>query len=133
MSKHTNFSASNRIHLSFFAPNRVYRLIMGGGSQGNGGGSAVSQIEDCRNVNKYVSLASPKSEIEEVSEGDVLRVRKHRESVVVVTEDGEPVGAISEIWTADLIDCIDQGYSYEAEVLALSGGTCRVNVRNREG
>lgn len=106
---------------------------MAGSSQGAGGGTGGSAISSCRNVNQYVDLVSPKPAIENISEGDVLRVVIRGESVLVVTEDREPVGAISEIWTGDLIDCIEQGYSYEAEVLVLDGGTCRVNVRNREG
>jgi hypothetical protein len=106
---------------------------MAGGSKRGGSGTGVSPLTNCRNVDLYVDLTSPKPAIEDVSEGDVLRVRVYGESVLVITEDEKPVGAISEIWTDDLIDCIEEGYSYEAEVLTLHRGTCRVNVRNRKG
>lgn len=104
---------------------------MGGGGSYDGGGAAPDPL-DCRKVNKWTGLANPQRDVlENISEGDVLRVRV-REGTVAVVADGRIVGIVSEMWTDELRRCIEEKqYSYEAEVVRLDGAVCRVNITNR--
>lgn len=104
----------------------------GGGSGGPGGGFDPSpQNTPCDQLTFRTSVASPQPAAEEVSVGDVLAVVLESGPPAVlhlVNEDGSRVGSlITHI--ADLLRCIQDGFSYEAEVLEVNGGDIRVEVR----
>lgn len=101
------------------------------GSSTGGGGAISDSPLNCREVDEFVNLASPNPEaIKEIEARERLKVKVGGQSVVVVLDDDTVVGAISETWTAELRECIENQYSYVAEVISTDGAVCRVNVKN---
>jgi len=81
-------------------------------------------------VNEVATLASPNpGPLSRVSEGDVLPVEVRDESLCVVDEDDEIVGPVAEPWTEALIECINSGFDYEAEITDIDGGSCEVRIQ----
>lgn len=98
-----------------------------GGTAGGGGD------DDCRKRFETV-LGSPVPEVVadlNVSELlDVIKIDEPIRGVVAQTIDGQLVGAITRD-IAGLRRCIERGVPYEAEVLAIRGGSVTVEVRNQ--
>jgi hypothetical protein len=68
--------------------------------------------------------------------GDVLRVglqrvQEHR-FVAVLDPAGRIVGTVGSDRAIQLIDCLDRGYTYAADVLGIDGGACRVLIRHSD-
>lgn|SRR5690606_5903233 len=51
--------------------------------------------------------------------------------VLLEDGDGERLGAILHANTPDLIDCISDGASYEAEILSINTPVCRVRITRK--
>lgn len=104
----------------------------GGSSGGPGGGFDPSpRSTPCDQLKFKTSVASPQPAAEEVNVGDVLTVVLESGPPVVlhlIDHNGNRVGSlITRI--ADLLRCIQDGFSYEAEVLEVNGGDIQVEVR----
>lgn len=104
----------------------------GGGSGGPGGGfEPPHERTPCDHLKFRTSVASPQPAAEEADVGDVLTVElKSGPPVVIhlVDGDGNTVGSlITRI--PDLIRCIQDGFSYEADVKEVNGGDMQVEVR----
>lgn len=107
---------------------------MSGGGGGGGPGGGFGPTDDrtpCDQLKFRTSVASPQPAAGNLNVGDVLRVvLKPGPPVVIhlIDEDDNAVGAlITRI--ADLLRCIQDGFSYEAEVKQINGGDFDVEVR----
>ena len=82
-------------------------------------------------INSTATLASPNPEpLDEVSEGAVLSVEVRDGSLCTVDDQNRIIGSLAKPWTKILIECIESGLEYEAEVTEINGGFCEVLVRN---
>lgn len=64
--------------------------------------------------------------------GDILEVVLGKnESLSLEDGDGEILGAVLHLNTSDIIDCIKNGASYEAEILSINSPACRVQIRRK--
>jgi hypothetical protein len=99
------------------------------GPRGDGSGGAA---DGCAIVEQTV-LASPVANVvATLAIGDTLTVGLEttpRNRVVVRTIAGQVVGAITSVQLVDMIECMQGGYQYEAEVLSVSGGRVEVQIR----
>jgi hypothetical protein len=104
----------------------------GGGGGGPGGGFGPSDDRTpCDQLRFRTSVASPQPAADDLKVGDVLQVELNPGPPVVihlVDSDGNVVGSlITRI--ADLLRCIQDGFSYEADVKEINGGDFQVDVR----
>ncbi|KLN64476.1 hypothetical protein [Vibrio sp. VPAP30] len=96
---------------------------------GSGGGYTPSGSNtECRRLEFQANLNSPQAAIAALNVGDLLPVVL-QQRVVTVLHNGSPIGSITGPRIQRLVSCIENGYSYEAEVVFVSGGTCAVMVR----
>ena len=89
-------------------------------------------VADCGTVRFETDLASPQAAVvATLRVGEVLRVQLdstgERVVVAAVTTAGAAAGSIATR-AAQLVRCIQSGYSYTAEVLEVAGGVVRVSV-----
>ncbi|MBU6464007.1 MAG: hypothetical protein KGL35_11530 [Bradyrhizobium sp.] len=93
---------------------------------GNGGG-----IEKCA-ITERTILASPVPAIvATLKVGDILAVELDTSSRtrVVVKSHGQIAGAITSARLVDIIECLRNSFSYEAEILSISGGKVEIEIR----
>ena len=64
------------------------------------------------------------------SVGDIFNVSIVNNAVVVENNDGEILGSILHELVTALKECIEQGYTYQAEIISLLGLTCKVRIRS---
>jgi hypothetical protein len=99
---------------------------------GSGGGGNPPPNRGCSSLSFTTTLASPKAAvIATVAVGDVLQIEILPGAVRIVgakTNGGHVAGTITT-HTAKLIECIDEGYAYEAEVKDKKAAFCSVLVR----
>lgn len=102
----------------------------GGGSGGDFGSGSAAQVR-CAQVIFETSVASPDpSVLEGLSIGDVcdLVLQSDPRRIAVVTRSRhELLGGIANRWE-ELLGCIDQGFSFEAELLS-KASPVRVRIR----
>jgi hypothetical protein len=107
-------------------PDPIQPRIKSDGDQG-GGQPDVCNISEVTNLNSV----DPKALIT-IGVGTVLQVRYAPGPpmrLLAETGQGSTVGSITSPSMPQLIQCIQAGRSYVAEVQALRGGICRVEVR----
>lgn len=100
----------------------------GGPSIFPSGGSAASP---CETLRLQRTLEAPVPGIaDELAVGDLLQVVLRDEQpplVVAVDQAGQDAGGI--VPTGQLIDCLRQGFRFEAEITSQNGGAIQVEVR----
>jgi hypothetical protein len=104
----------------------------GSGGGGGGGGGHVSEGMNCSALTFRTPLNSPKPDVlATLSVGDRLRVVlvPPKGPVEVRTTKDRVAGSITSIQMVQLMNCINKGYEYEAEVKSLSGGRCDIEIR----
>ncbi len=99
----------------------------GGGGGGNGGTPDPCNISERTNLNSVdrTMLASLRA-------GHILSVIYQAgppRRLVAQTAVGETVGSITSPSMAQIIQCIQSGVAFEAEVLSIRGALCQVEVR----
>lgn len=99
----------------------------GGGGGGDGGPPDPCDISERTNLNSVdrMVLASLRA-------GHVLRVVYQAgppRRLVAMNAANETVGSITSPAMAQIIQCIQAGVSFEAEVLSIRGALCQVEVR----
>ncbi len=101
------------------------------GSQGGGGGTP----RDPCNINETTNLNSPdRTVLAGLRTGDVLTVEFKTgppRVLVAVTEARAVAGSITSPSMPQVIQCIQQGWHYVAEVLAVRGAVCQIRIRPR--
>lgn len=104
----------------------------GGGSPSYTGGGGEADDEFC-DITEKTTLNSPNpAAISGLTAGQILLVNLQTAPVQrleAVDNSGTTVGAITSTRVLRIIKCINAGYSYEAEVLSVSGGRVDVEVR----
>lgn len=102
---------------------------------GNSGSSWVNpspQDENCAGLIFNTNLASPQSAvINDLEEGDLLNVKAVREQGPIQAFDAQDrlAGSIISRQQVRLLNCINGGTEYVAQVLSIEGGQCNVEVR----
>lgn len=65
-------------------------------------------------------------------QGDILEVVINQNDALILEDgNGETLGAILHSNTPDIIDCIKQGATYEAEILKINTPACQVEIRRK--
>ncbi len=96
-------------------------------TQGGGGG----QPDDCSSIDVNVVLQSPQpAVVTTLRKGDLLRVQltSGGPPILAVTQQGAAAGAIIPPDIRKLVDCLNKGHDFVAEVLQVTGGAVRVRV-----
>lgn len=98
---------------------------------GNGGGPT------CADLKFSTTIASPDPDgIGALTPGDVLDVALLEEGGVaiigVVDDDGSLIGSIVSDRAAQLRECLQRGFAFQAEVESVDGGAVRVRISARE-
>ena len=102
----------------------------GGGGFGGGGGTPSF---DCSRVSIKTNITSPNPVVlVSVRKDDVLRVGLQTATgpLVAITDTNEILGPIFTRDPASLIDCINQGYNYQAKILSINGGDVQILITN---
>lgn len=108
--------------------------MSGGGGGGGGAGPGFpeqGEPVDCADLTFATTLSDPIPEVvDDLKEGDVLAVELRTEPrrISVVDGDGRDAGAIATQQWDRLLECLQSGNEYEAEVLSVDGGAVRVRV-----
>lgn len=108
----------------------------GGGSSGEdwrGSGGGASAGDDKCAITERTVLNSPVPDVVAgLSKGDILSVEletQPRNRLVAKTMVGAVAGAITSTRIVDIIECIQAGSAYEAEVLSVNAGKVEVEIR----
>jgi hypothetical protein len=82
-------------------------------------------------IDDRAMLASLDPEVlADISEGSVLNVVVQDDSLCAVEDSDRMVGVFAEAWTGVLIQCVETGVEYRAEVETIDGGNCTVHITN---
>ncbi len=103
---------------------------------GGGGGSWIEPVQDsCETLTSETTLTSPvQNVVAQLAVGDQLDVRVDDVGgtrVVRAVHNGNVAGSITSAVIQRIVECIESGHAYVAEVLSVQGGACRVRVHIR--
>lgn len=97
-----------------------------------GGGGGGDPSDDC-DIRERTRLNSPdRTVLSTLRVGDVLKLRlENGPPVVLLALDprGRPAGSITSPMLPQIVQCIRRGRTYEAEIQALNGAVCEVQIR----
>jgi hypothetical protein len=112
------------------------RGVSDGGESGGGGGGGPRRrpIDDCPKVRFDTALMSPQVATANLAVGDVMDLRlgqqQNRPIVEAVDSSGALVGTITSAQITELIDCMQRGHRFVADVIQRVPPTCRVTVHH---
>lgn len=103
---------------------------------GSGGGSWVSPSDNsCDRLAQHTTLNSPNREVlKKIKKGDILdiHIRQAGKAIIVeATKSGDVAGTITSSIIQRLAECIEEGYTYVAEVTENEGGACKVHIHTK--
>jgi hypothetical protein len=103
---------------------------------GSGGGTwNPPMVDSCELLTSETTLTSPDRDVlSRLSKDvrlDVAVDNSGPRPVVRALYQGRIAGSITSSVIQKLVECIEGGYVYVAEVLSVDGGACRVRVRLR--
>lgn len=99
--------------------------------RGTGGGS-VAGDDKCAIVERTVLNSPVPAIVAGLNVGDILTVELEtnpRSRLVAKTVAGASAGAITSTSIVDIIECIQNGSAYVAEVLAINAGKVEIEIR----
>jgi hypothetical protein len=102
------------------------------GGSGSGGWTPTPASNPCHTLSFRSAVNSPQPPLlAKLKVGSVLKVRLQTspQTAVVLEHKAKTVGALTGPKVARLINCLQNGYTFEAEVLSVAGGECEVEVR----
>ena len=108
--------------------------ISGGHSDGIDGGEMPRPMQGksnaCLNLVIITNLASVDAEVlKKVDVGEVLPMAaQSADGPVVVMKDDEVLGTVLSSKLVQLLNCMNGGTEYEAEVLIIEGAICQVKI-----
>ena len=102
-----------------------------GSSYGGGGWSGDDECVDCASLFETTIINSPDPDvISKLTVNDNLAVTLDAKRILkVVTDSNEIAGSITSARMLQIIDCIEQGFSYIAIVKSISGGRVEIEIR----
>lgn len=99
---------------------------LGNGQEGQGDNNHCHLIKEITYVN------SPKNGVKELNIGDILTLKVESSNgirvIKVYDKNGTLIGGISSIESDAIIDCIENGYVYIAEVLEINQAKIKVKI-----
>lgn len=101
------------------------------GGSGSGGWTPTSSSDKCATLVFDAQLNSPQpSALATLLQGEYLSVELSAlpRQVVQVSKSGMVVGALTGTQAPQLINCLQNGYSFKAEVVNVTSGMCTVRV-----
>lgn len=102
---------------------------------GGGGPWTPPNGDSCERLTSETTLTSPdRAVISRLKDGDSLDVTVDNSGarpVVRAMYKGQVAGSITSSIIQRLVECIDEGHQYVADVISVQGGTCRVRVHAR--
>lgn len=106
-----------------------------GGDGGGAGGFPEASSIDCAQLQIRTRLSSPQpDQVEQLGVGDLLDIQLDeppRLRVIVTTADGDVAGTITGGQLGQLIRCLQDGHTFEGEVLTVDGGDVELDIRAR--
>jgi|GEM_PF-1642705 len=101
---------------------------------GSGGGSWSVPVGDtCDRLTSDTALTSPSREVtSQLQPGSLLEIEIDNTAATPVVRamfQGQVAGSITSSIIQKLVECVESGYTYIAEVTSVQGGACRVRVR----
>lgn len=93
---------------------------------------AASRDDKCAIVERTVLNSPNPTVVAGLNVGDILQVEletQPRSRLVAKTTVGATAGAITSTSIVDIIECIQNGSAYEAEVLAINSGKVEIEIR----
>jgi hypothetical protein len=107
----------------------------GGNGGGAGGGRRRRPTDDCEKLRFDTALMSPQAATAKLAVGDIIDLRLERQQnrpiVEAVDGSGALVGTITSVHITDLIDCMQRGHSFVADVIKRVPPTCLVTAHHR--
>ena len=104
-------------------------------SGSNGGDWVAPPGDSCERLTSETTLTSPdRSVVSQLTEDDVLKVKVDNTGarpVVRAIYKGKVAGSITSSIIQRIVECMADGYEYEARVISIKGGTCKVRVYAR--
>lgn len=105
-------------------------MFGGSGSGGSIPGGTRDEKYNCANVNERTLVDSPIAAVlGKCNLGDTLSIEVQN-GTLVVRHNGLLLGSLNFLHSIEMIECIENGFSYEAEIVELSNSLCRVQIRN---
>ena len=102
-----------------------------GGSNSGGWAASSSSMGGCETLTFDAQLNSPQpTTISSLSVGERLSVALSPPpgQVVRIEKNGLLAGVVTGSNTGRLVGCLQEGFVFEAEVLAVAGGMCTVRI-----
>lgn len=106
----------------------------GNGDGGNFGGGGGTPVFDCTSVSIKTNVISPDPAIlATVNVGDTLSISLQTATgpLLAKTKKGKVLGSVFTKDPALLIKCINDGYTYKATILKISGGDVQILITNQ--
>ncbi|WP_201593244.1 hypothetical protein [Psychrobacter sp. Pi2-51] len=86
----------------------------------------------CQLINEITYVNSPKSGVKKLNIGDILEVKVESNNTIklikVYDKYGNLIGGISSIKSDEIIDCIEEGYIYVAEILDINIAKVKIKI-----
>jgi hypothetical protein len=106
----------------------------GNGNGGNFGGGGGTPDFDCANVSIKTNVISPEHIVlDTVNVGDDLNISLQTATgpLLAKTKKGKILGSVFTKDPALLIKCINDGYTFKAAILKISGGDVQILITNQ--
>lgn len=103
-----------------------------GGSGSSGGWNPTPPRDPCGTLAFRAQINSPQpAALTQLQAGAklILQLALPAQTSVIAWHNGIQVGALTGVKVASLINCLCNGYGFEAEVVTISGGLCAVDVK----
>jgi hypothetical protein len=97
---------------------------------GSPGYKPTAPANPCARLSFQATVNSPKPDIvTHLTVGEVLNVLLNSQGQgIVLEQNGQLAGSIVSSHVAQLINCINSGFDYQATVVLLNGGHCVVRI-----
>lgn len=103
-----------------------------GGSGSSNRWTPTPPRDPCATLVFRAQINSPQpAAIASVTAGAILLIQlaPAPQTSVLALHQGQPIGSITGSRVTSLINCLRNGYLFEAEVVSIVGGSCTVDVR----
>lgn len=95
-----------------------------------GGGFEETPEQDCLNICGSTKVISPTMVyFSTVSIGEILKIKLDSSTIILLNSSEDEVGGINPTWIINLIDCINKGNKYEAEIRKINGASIDIFIQ----